>query len=289
MFPTNYKKYRYPWGYLKLLKSRHTYFDHLKVNFDKKFFLNFGGHQTELSKLRDVHKGKRCFIIANGPSLNNVDISKLRNEITIGCNGIFNSFDEWGFHSTYYITQCPEATEKRSKDVEALVGPKKFAALHTSPSFSFLNDVVFFNMPVRGEMRYYDNKDLYPQFSRDFASIVHIGASVTYTMLQFAYHIGIKDVYIVGLDHNYGALSEVFPPGKIKITEDNYNLVKKCHYDENYYNIGDDIGVPHVKQQERAYKHARDIFLMNGRHIYNASGSASKLRIFETADFNKLF
>jgi len=32
-----------------------------------------------LAELKDIHKGKRAFIIGNGPSLKQTDLSKLRN------------------------------------------------------------------------------------------------------------------------------------------------------------------------------------------------------------------
>jgi len=44
---------------------------------------------SRLQQFRDKHKGERCFIIGNGPSLRNTDISLLEDEITFGVNGIF--------------------------------------------------------------------------------------------------------------------------------------------------------------------------------------------------------
>ena len=35
---------------------------------------------------KNIHKDKRCFIVGTGPSLNDVDMSFLKNEITIGVN-----------------------------------------------------------------------------------------------------------------------------------------------------------------------------------------------------------
>ena len=44
---------------------------------------------SKLKSLKDSHKGKRCFIIANGPSINSMDLSVLKNELTIGMNRIY--------------------------------------------------------------------------------------------------------------------------------------------------------------------------------------------------------
>ena len=113
-FSKRFPKWKYPLGYLKLLKAHFNYFDHLKIDTKtpKKFgFLSVGGYQSDISKLRDKHKGKRGFIIANGPSLQDIDMSLLKDEITIGCNGIFNAFEKWGFHTTYFMTEDQEQTE----------------------------------------------------------------------------------------------------------------------------------------------------------------------------------
>ncbi len=41
-----------------------------------------------LAELRDKHRGKRCFIVGNGPSLKQTDLSKLEGEYTLGQNRI---------------------------------------------------------------------------------------------------------------------------------------------------------------------------------------------------------
>jgi hypothetical protein len=57
-----------------------------------------------LGALKDIHKGERCFVIGNGPSLKNTDISKLENEFTFGMNRIYLMFPELGFHTTYFAS-----------------------------------------------------------------------------------------------------------------------------------------------------------------------------------------
>lgn len=290
-FSKHFPKWKYPLGYLKILKTIFKYFDHFIIDFKNSKYLGFlriGGDQAKLSKMKDIHKGKRGFIIANGPSLQNLDLSLLKDEISIGCNGIFKEFDKWGFHTTYYFTEDQVQTELRGKDISRLKGPQKFAALHNGHAFDLLNDITFFHVPKRRHSAYYMKGNVYPQFSRDFASIVHLGGTVTYIMLQFAYHLGLEEVYIVGLDHDYGKLPELFPPGKIKVTEDNYHLVQKCHFDKHYYKIGDSLGVPWVEAQEEAYKEARNEFEKDNRKIFNAS-AYSKLDTFEKIAYEKIF
>src|SRR3990170_3289750 len=57
-----------------------------------------------LAALKDIHKGKRAFVIGNGPSLKQTDLSKLKNEITFGMNRIYLAFPYWGFTTTYFCS-----------------------------------------------------------------------------------------------------------------------------------------------------------------------------------------
>ena len=51
----------------------------------------------KLAEIIDSHKGERCFVIGNGPSLKNTDLSKLTGDFTIGMNRIFLAAEELGF------------------------------------------------------------------------------------------------------------------------------------------------------------------------------------------------
>lgn len=245
------------------------------------------GYQSKIAALYNKHKGQRCFIVANGPGLAKIDMSLLKNEITIGCNGIYKNFDKWGFALNYLVFEDIEQFEIRAKDLKHVKGPVKMAAIFNAYALDSRKDFLFFNVPRNMVMNYpsYYWSDLYPQFSKDFASVVHLGSTITYIMLQLAYFLGFKEVYIVGLDHNYGMLPKLFPPGKIKITSENYEMVQQCHVDKNYYKIGDVIGVPWVALQEKAYAKAKEVFEADGRKIINLSVD-SKLDVFEKGNFN---
>ena len=229
------------------------------------------GHQEFIASLHNKHAGERCFVIANGPSLSQTDIKKLRSEVTIGCNGIYKQFEKWGFHTTYYMTADLNQAKIRSKELAAFRGPVKFAALHTASVLPLINDFKYFYKSKHHETQYAYRAPIYPQFSTDFASIVYHGYTIAYSMLQFAFHLGFDEVVIVGLDHDYGPLVEHFPPGKLKISEDNIDIVRRCHFDKSYYKIGDEIGVPYAQQQTLAYELAAKQFRNNGRILLNAS------------------
>jgi len=58
-------------------------------------------------RLKDIHQGRRCFVIGNGPSLTTEDIEPLSGEITFAMNGFLNhpAIDRW--QPTYYSLVDP--------------------------------------------------------------------------------------------------------------------------------------------------------------------------------------
>jgi hypothetical protein len=281
---------KFPWhekplGYFRLLRARHRYFD--RIGWRRGGVGHVLGDQQRLVSLRDKHKGQRAFIIANGPSLKDLDLSPLKDEVTIACNGIYKLFPEWGWQPNYFMMEDIDQVELRRRDIPGVRGPLKMFALYNSYAFPADADTVFFNAPrVRGNLYYWT--DEYPQFSRDFAAVAHLGATVTYLMLQWAYHLGCNPVYIVGLDHDYGDLPKLFDPQHITITKEHLEKVRGLHFDDDYYKEGDPIGVPDVRRQEAAYALSRQTFEQEGRSIYNAS-ARTRLNVFERVDFSTLF
>ena len=58
-------------------------------------------------KLKDIHRGRRCFVIGTGPSLKNQDIAPLAGEITFAMNGFLNHPSIDLFQPTYYCLVDP--------------------------------------------------------------------------------------------------------------------------------------------------------------------------------------
>ncbi|MDD4735012.1 MAG: DUF115 domain-containing protein [Kiritimatiellae bacterium] len=280
-----FPRYMQPVGYIRLLLAQYQYFPHFVRVSRNPFRWTVDGHYLRLAALHNKHAGQRCFVIANGPSLSRMDIPKLKNEITIGCNGIYKEFDQWGMKTTYYVTEDMEQTELRASEIRKLTGTTKLAALHNAYVLGCRSGFTYFNCGAKCTGQYWNEN--YPQFSKDFASVVYLGNTVTYIMLQLAFFLGCDPVYIIGLDFNYGVLPQLFPPGKIEITEDNIHLVRGLHVRDDYYRVGDLIGVPAVQKQEKAFRHAKDVFEANGRSVLNA-GKDSCIDVFEKVEFDSI-
>ncbi len=283
-----FPKWKYPLGYWRLLCARQRFFDRIGVKRSERGFRigKIPGDQSRIAALKGSGAGKPCFIIGNGPSLKQTDIFRLNNEITIAANGAYKAFNDWGFAASYLLFEDVEQTEIRGPEIRHINGPLKIAALHNAYAIARpWKDLLFMNARLADDA-YWDDPGI--QFSRDFPQTVYLGSTITYIALQLAYFLGCDPVYLVGVDHDYGRLSDDFAPGKITVTVENQALVNKAHFTDQYYKIGDMIGVPNVDLQTQAFEIARAAFESDGRNVLNAT-HGGKLEVFERIDFNKLF
>lgn len=226
-------------------------------------------NKEKIKSFHNKHTGKRCFIIANGPSLKKTDLSLLKNEITIGMNRIYLSSEENGFTPTYIVVHdIPVQLKQFTKDFDDLELPK------------------FFNWNARKYFTLKDNlmfirSDYTPKFSEDLTKTSWGGHSVTNICIQLAYYMGFSEVYLVGKDHNY---EQKGVPGKlIKATGDEGN-----HFTKGYYKKGMGWRIPDYKGEELAYRMAKQAFEDAGRVIRDATIDG-KLEVFDKTDYYSLF
>jgi hypothetical protein len=226
-----------------------------------------------LAALKDIHKGKRAFIIGNGPSLKQTDLSKLKNEITFGMNRIYLLFPELGFETTYFAATNDLVVEQFHEDILALSMPKFLAwrsHRHFSASLKSSEIPTFVYTSYTG-----------PGFSHDVRGRVWEGATVTNVALQIAFHMGIEQVILIGVDHNFTSKGEA---NKTVVSEgDDPN-----HVLPNYFGKGVRWQLPDLDISEIGYAFAREHFQKAGREVLDAT-VGGKLMIFPKVDYNSLF
>jgi hypothetical protein len=230
-----------------------------------------------LAALKDIHKGKRAFIIGNGPSLKQTDLSQLKGEITFGMNRIYLMFPELGFNTTYLSVVNDLVIEQTASDLAALEIPK-FLCWRSRRFFSHnqFTNAQAPNLPTF----IYTTYDA-PRFSSDVRWRVWEGATVTYVTLQLAFHMGFNEVILIGVDHNYTTTGK--PNTTITSEGDDPN-----HFSGQYFGKGFRWQLPDLETSEIAYHMARTAYEKAGRRIADAT-VGGKLTIFEKVDYNKLF
>jgi hypothetical protein len=234
-------------------------------------------NEKKLQSFKDKHKGERCFIIGNGPSLNKLDLTLLKEETTFGVNGIYLNEEKMGFLPTYYVIEDYLIAEDRASEINELRAPTKFVPTFLDCVLKKDPNTINFNAYVN----YYD-KLFEPLFSEDCLRKIGVGGSVTFMCLQLAFYMGFDEVYMIGFDHNYAKLEKT--DSSIIVTEEN----DENHFTPNYYTKGEKWHDPNVDRMEKGFSAAKYHYSKNNRTIFNATYKGH-LEVFERKDYTTIF
>lgn len=224
---------------------------------------------TRLAKFRNVHEGRRAFILGNGPSLAKTDLSRIKDEITFGMNRVYLAFPDWGFESRYFLTVNDLVIEQAGRDIEQLKMPK-FLSWRSQASVKDSANTHFLHSTYAG-----------PKFTQDIRGRVWEGATVTYVALQLAYYMGCDPVILIGVDHQFSTKGA--PNTTVESQGEDPD-----HFDARYFGRGFRWQLPDLEMSEIAYKMAREAFEKDGRQILDAT-IGGKLEIFPKVEYDSLF
>lgn len=223
-----------------------------------------------LDAYRGRHQGRRCFILGNGPSLKNTDLSRLRDEVTFGLNRIYLLFPELGFTTTYLVSVNELVLEQCAGELGALSLPR-FFTWRARRLFGAAPDLMFLDTDYTGP----------EDFARDVTGRVFEGHTVTYVALQLAYHMGFQQAILIGVDHSFTTQG---PPNKTVVSQGE----DPNHFDAGYFGKGFRWQLPDLEGSERAYRLARVAYQQAGRQVLDAT-IGGQLTIFPKVDYDGLF
>jgi hypothetical protein len=224
-----------------------------------------------LREYKDRHRGERCFILGNGPSLRRTNLHLLCNEYTFGLNRVYLLFPELDFTTTYLVTTNALVVEQFGEQLASLPIPKfvEWDGRHYMPPDP---NTIFIRRAV---------KMLLPHFSTNPGLWFWEGNTVTYVAMQLAYYMGFDPVILIGVDHHFVTQGA---PGALVVSEgDDPN-----HFAGNYFGSGVRWQLPNLAGSERAYRMAREVFAQDGRQILDATIDG-KLQVFPKVDYESLF
>ncbi len=228
-----------------------------------------------LAEYQDIHRGQRCFIIGNGPSLKNTDMTRLKGEFTFGMNRIYLMFPELGFTTTYYACINTMVIEQCAQDIRALPIPRFL-------SWRSHNLVAGEDLPGKmGDLIFLHTTYSGPGFTKDARRRLWEGATVTYITLQLAYFMGFEKVILIGVDHNYPTKGK--PNTTVVSQGDDPN-----HFNANYFGKGFKWQLPDLDTSEKGYSLARSAYEADGRQVIDAT-VGGKLTVFPKVEYDNLF
>lgn len=156
------------------------------------------------SDLKDIHKGKRCFVVGNAPSINKQDLSLLADEYVFTVNYIYKNPRFSQLKSNYHFFMDPMCFNKETNGKETFTA---VATEHSKP-LCFLS--------ANGGYHYVKDtgldRDLDIRYLFDFVNMKKqpvagdISKEITgfYTVIQTAVltavYMGFSEIYLIGCD-----------------------------------------------------------------------------------------
>ena len=231
-----------------------------------------------LKKFKDIHLGKRAFIIGNGPSLSASDLDLLKDEITFAANKIYLAYESTKWRPTYYAVEDKLVMVQNFEIIKSLTGSIKFFPEILNKWVHRIENAYYFNMVV---------EEFFPQlpkFSYNFYKCSYWGSTIIYTMIQLATFMGIRELYLIGVDFDF------FVPDKRDEKDSNILICQgeRNHFHPDYRKPGEQWFVPNLHVSGKSFQKAKAVIEEGGGSIYNAT-HGGKLEIFQRAKFESLF
>lgn len=223
-----------------------------------------------IKKFYNIHQGKRCFIVATGPSLRMDDLEKLRenNELSIGMNRLYLAFKKTAWRPNYYVIADLLCLEESGDIIKSLPVENKFISDGYLPFWrdSVPDNIYKIHVSVLWDL---EQEVL---FSEDITYGTYNMGTVVYDCLQIAVYMGFQEIYLLGVDFSF--TSDYTDPAN--------------HFAPDYYQKGQRAAGVFKDENLKAFKAAKEYAECHNIKIYNAT-RGGKLEVFERVDFDGLF
>lgn len=249
-------------------------------------FRNFKAHHfsffpegKKLAAMKGKHKGCRCFIVGNGPSLRAEDLTRIHEagDISFACNRIFHIFPETYWRPTYYVSQDSQMVSSCISEVSKIEALQKFIPMELKWYESIdIPGASYFHIETTD-----GNDPTKVSFSDDISIFISNSRTVVYTAIQIAVYMGIKEIYLIGVDHHFHISQN--SKGEIII-----DPTAKDYFSNAYNQDKENLVIPCTDESTMTFIAAKRYADSHDIHIYNAT-RGGKLEVFDRKDFDSLF
>ncbi|MBO4433675.1 MAG: DUF115 domain-containing protein [Clostridia bacterium] len=224
-----------------------------------------------MASIRDSHKGERCFIIGNGPSLTASDLDKLKDEFCFGVNRIYCIFEDTVWRPKAYVSVDMDVIGDERDNIKSVDADYKFINLNARHQMGEVDKNTHF-IYIKGKFKINRSGTAQKTVNEDISKYISMTDNVTGICLQIAFYMGFSEIYLLGNDFNYPSM------GKDSAnSEQNYfkGMKGKTQVDFN------------AEANSTSFRTLRNYAENHGIKIFNAT-RGGKLEIFERADFDSV-
>ena len=224
--------------------------------------------------IKNTYRGKRVFLIGNGPSLNKTPLHLLKNEYTFCMNRFNLMFDRLNWRPEFYGI---------SDDVVILDMINELDEIRENVKNIFLPDIhpsAPININYKKIVQNHENIYwFHPDKIGFYAKLPALGINKTVTnvAIQILVYLGFEEIYLIGVDLDY-------KDHKSAKDLDNRHLKSNSdddpnHFDPRYFGSGRKYHIPRMEETLEKFKEAKIFCEQHNVKIYNST-VGGKLEIF---------
>ncbi len=246
-------------------------------------------------KFKDIHKGKRCFIVGNAPSLKTQDLSLLKDEIVFTVNYIYKSDQYESLNSNYHFFTDSFCFDLERTNTDTFLsieknGVKPALFVPYEMAYEYVKktkideklDINFISVQVPMELE---------MTLTELDAPISGYWTVIHTAIVSAIYMGVSEIYLLGCDCT-GIVTDVETlQGKEDVSGYNYKFDEK-QKEKLLYEYGNNIK---FQDTLRSWAYVFDAYDVLNKHcekigvkLYNATNGGI-LRTIERKKFEDLF
>jgi len=236
----------------------------------------FSREYLQLRALKDIYRGRRGFLVANGPSLNSMNLSLLKNEFICILNNGGQAIGGMLPHADMHVVTDNNKYRRFAAELESV-------ALTNSIPYRFFNfkvRKVWKKLEQRSKRPYFIIGNPRPLLEMGFTRDPWHGygecGTVVLWAVQIMYYMGFSEIYVLGVDLDYQSQGPYF-----------YSLSAKdrVHEQDPTLKARRAAFVPHA---DKGFALLLGVMQADGRKLMNA-GVGGRLNALPRADFEALF
>ena len=235
-----------------------------------------------LKGLKDIHKGERCFIIGNGPSLLPKDLDTLlkAGEICFASNRIYNIYSQTSWRPTYYMCVDIFVAVDEIDNIKRIGEYPKFINYKCAAHGRAPTDHIHY-LCTSDRVILDPYKMASDTLSSDLSKCGTRTGTVTVNAIELAIYMGFKTIYLLGVDNNYSV--KRLKDGTIFVDPS----VQSSYFKGAEGSKNPETSIQTVEYLNESYEVAKKFSKEEGVKVYNAT-RGGKLETFERVDFDEL-
>lgn len=240
------------------------------------------------NQLHNKYKGKRVFLIGNGPSLNKTPLFLLKDEYTMTFNRFDLLLERINWNPTFYSMVDGIVIQDTQEEMQQMIEIVDSAFFFAFSMFDNIDTSKY--IPLHKNvclMIPFSHKFFKDYFSTRLPFAIGGGGTVAHVALQILAYLGFSEIYIIGVDMNY-----IIHTNTDELKDKTLGIQSKTdddpnHFDVRYFGKGRKYHQPvpetiqKMKEKFQMSKNRLDALNIRTCNI----GYDSKVECFEKNDF----